>query len=325
MAKATAQLKSPHRLDMRRHAKYEHLIDVAKTKPPLCTAVAYPCDESALSGTIEAFEAGLITPILVGPARKIHSLAEKLGLDISGIEIADAPHSQASAERAVALVREGKAELLMKGSLHSDEILGEVTKRDGLRTGRRISHVFIMDVPTHPETLFITDAAVNIAPDLMAKRDIVQNAIDLFVALGLGTPKVAILSAVETVTVAIPSTIEAAALCKMAERGQITGGELDGPLAFDNAISEEAARIKGIKSPVVGKAQILVVPDLEAGNMLAKNLSFLSQADAAGVVLGARVPIILTSRADNLRSRLASCAVASLLAHSQKTSRPIQS
>ena len=325
MAKATAQLKSPHRLDVRQHAKYERLIDAAKANPPLWTAVAHPCDESALSGTIEAFEAGLIKPILVGPADKIRSIAEKLGLDIAGIEIVDVPHSQASAERAVALVREGKAELLMKGSLHSDEILGEVTKRDGLRTGRRVSHVFLMDVPTHPQTLFITDAAVNIAPDLMAKRDIVQNAIDLFVGLGLGTPKVAILSAVENVTVAIPSTIEAAALCKMADRGQITGGELDGPLAFDNAISEEAARIKGIKSPVAGKAQILVVPDLEAGNMLAKNLSFLSNADAAGIVLGARVPIILTSRADNLRSRLASCAVASLLAYSRKTARPTSS
>jgi len=324
MAKVTTQLKAQSRLDVRQHAKYEHLIDVAKTKPPLWTAVAHPCDESALTGVVEAFEAHLIKPILIGPAGKIRGVAENLDLDISGLEIVDVPHSQAAAERAVSLVREGKADLLMKGSLHSDEILGEVTKRDGLRTGRRVSHVFIMDVPTHDQTLFITDAAVNIAPDLMAKRDIVQNAIDLFVALGLGRPKVAILSAVETVTVAIPSTIDAAALCKMADRGQITGGELDGPLAFDNAISEEAARIKGIRSPVAGKAQILVVPDLEAGNMLAKNLSFLSNADAAGIVLGARVPVILTSRADNLRTRLASCAVASLLAHSQKTGRPIQ-
>lgn len=325
MAKATAQLKSPSRLDVHQHAKYERLIDTAKSKSPLSTAVAHPCDESSLRGTIEAFRAGLIIPILVGPAGKIRGIAEKIGLDLSDIEIVDVPHSQAAAERAVALVREGKAELLMKGSLHSDEILGEVTKRDGLRTARRVSHVFIMDVPTHPETLFITDAAVNIAPDLMAKRDIAQNAIDLFVGLGLGTPKVAILSAVENVTVAIPSTIEAAALCKMADRGQITGGELDGPLAFDNAISEEAARIKGIKSAVAGKAQILVVPDLEAGNMLAKNLSFLSNADAAGIVLGARVPVILTSRADNLRTRLASCAVASLLAYSQKSGCPITS
>jgi phosphate acetyltransferase len=322
MAKTTTPLKLPR--EVRQHAKYERLIEAAKTKPVLLTAVAHPCDESSLKGTIEAFQAGLIMPLLVGPADMIRGAAKRLHLDISGLEIVDTPHSQASAERAVALVREGKAELLMKGSLHSDEILSEVTKRDGLRTGRRVSHVFIMDVPTHPHTLFITDAAVNIAPDLMAKRDIVQNAIDLFVGLGLGTPKVALLSAVETVTVAIPSTIEAAALCKMADRGQITGGELDGPLAFDNAINEEAARIKGIKSTVAGRAQILVAPDLEAGNMLAKNLSFLSNADAAGILLGARVPVILTSRADNLRTRLASCAVASLFAYSRKTGQPIQ-
>jgi phosphate acetyltransferase len=213
----------------------------------------------------------------------------------------------------------------MKGSLHSDELLGAVTKRDtGLRTARRISHVFVMAVPTHPETLFITDAAVNIAPNLQAKRDIVQNAIDLYAGLGLGTPKVAILSAVETVNPDIPSTIDAAALCKMADRGQITGGVLDGPLAFDNAISPEAAHIKGIKSPVAGRAEILVVPDLEAGNMLAKNLSFLSKADAAGIVLGARVPIILTSRADNVRTRMASCAVAMLLAYSRRAKEPIR-
>jgi phosphate acetyltransferase len=222
-------------------------------------------------------------------------------------------------------VRAGEAELLMKGSLHSDELLAEVTKRDtGLRTGRRISHVFVMDVPSHARTLFITDAAVNIAPDLMAKRDIIQNAIDLYAGLGLGVAKVALLSAVETINPSIPSTIESAALCKMAERGQITGGELDGPLAFDNAISLEAARIKGIHSPVAGRADILVVPDLEAGNMLAKNLTFLSGADAAGIVLGARVPIILTSRADNVRTRLASCAVAMLLAHSQRAKPSIQ-
>ena len=233
--------------------------------------------------------------------------------------VVDAPHSKAAAEKAVELIRAGKADLLMKGSLHTDELLSAVMKRDlGLRTGRRISHVFVMDVPHHPNTLFITDAAVNIAPDLDAKRDIIQNAIDLYAGLGLGIPKVAILSAVETVTTTIPSTIEAAALCKMADRGQITGGELDGPLAFDNAISPEAARIKGIKSAVAGNAQILVVPDLEAGNMLAKNLTFLSRADAAGIVLGARVPIILTSRADNLRTRMASCAVAAILAHSRR-------
>ena len=310
---------------LRQHEKYERLVAATKDLQPLTTAVAHPCDESSLRGALEAAEAGIIVPILVGPKEKIRSLAKSLDLDIEGIDIVDAAHSQAAAEKAVELVRSGKAELLMKGSLHSDEILAAVTKREtGLRTARRISHVFVMDVPTHPQTLFITDAAVNIAPDLLAKRDIVQNAIDLYAGLGLGTPKVAILSAVETVNPGIPSTIDAAALCKMAERGQITGGELDGPLAFDNAISPEAVRIKGIKSPVAGRAQILVVPDLEAGNMLAKNLTFLSRADAAGVVLGARVPIILTSRADNVRTRMASCAVAMLLAHSQMAKEPIR-
>jgi phosphate acetyltransferase len=310
----------------RTHAKYDRLIAKAKTLPAATTAVAHPCDEAALTGAMEAAEAGLIVPILVGPKTKITELAAKLGLSLKGIEIVDAPHSQAAAAKAVELVRAGRAEVLMKGSLHSDELLAEVTKREtGLRTGRRVSHVFIMDVPDHPQTLFITDAAVNIFPDLMAKRDIVQNAIDLFTGLGLGVPKVAILSAVETVTVSIPSTIEAAALCKMADRGQITGGILDGPLAFDNAISPEAARIKGIKSEVAGEANILVVPDLEAGNMLAKNLSFLSKADAAGIVLGARVPVVLTSRADNVRTRMASCAVAVAFAHSQKTKSPIRS
>jgi phosphate acetyltransferase len=311
--------------EVRQHEKYERLIERAKRLPALATAVAHPCDETSLRGAIEAAEAGLIVPILVGPKDKIIRLAKSLGLNIEGFEIIDVPHSEAAAEKAVELVRTGKAELLMKGSLHSDELLSAVTKRDtGLRTGRRISHVFVMDVPTHPQTLFITDAAVNIAPDLMAKRDIIQNAIDLYTGLGLGTPKVAILSAVETVTPSIPSTIDAAALCKMADRGQITGGEVDGPLAFDNAISPEAARIKGIKSPVAGLAQILVVPDLEAGNMLAKNLTFISKADAAGIVLGARVPIILTSRADNVRTRMASCAVAMLLAHSRRAKEPIR-
>jgi phosphate acetyltransferase len=252
-------------------------------------------------------------------------VARSLGLSVEDFELIDVPHSQAAADKAVELVRAGRAELLMKGSLHSDELLGAVTKREtGLRTSRRISHIFVMDVPTHPQTLFITDAAVNIAPDLTAKRDIIQNAIDLYVGLGLGTPKVAILSAVETVNPSIPSTIDAAALCKMADRGQITGGELDGPLAFDNAISPEAARIKGIKSAVAGRAQILVAPDLEAGNMLAKNLTFISKADAAGIVLGARVPIILTSRADNVRTRMASSAVAMLLAHSRRANQPIR-
>jgi phosphate acetyltransferase len=308
-----------------KHEKYERLIAATKGLPALATAVAHPCDETSLRGVLDAAEAGIIAPILVGPHERVRSLANSLNLDIEVIEVIDVPHSVAAAEKAVELVRTGKAELLMKGSLHSDELLGAVTKREtGLRTGRRISHVFVMDVPTHPETLFITDAAVNIAPDLMAKRDIVQNVIDLFVGLDLGTPKVAILSAVETVTESIPSTIDAAALCKMADRGQITGGELDGPLAFDNAVSPEAARIKGIKSSVAGQAQMLVVLDLEAGNMLAKNLTFLSNADAAGIVLGARVPIILTSRADNLRTRMASCAVAMLLAHSKRAKEPIQ-
>jgi phosphate acetyltransferase len=303
---------------VRKHEKYDRLIATAKKQPPLSTAVAHPCDETSLKGALEAADAKLIKPILVGPKDKILSVAQSFSLDLGGCEIIDVPHSQAAAEKAVELIRTGKAELLMKGSLHTDELLAEVVKREtGIRTGRRISHVFVMDVPGHPHTLFVTDAAVNIGPDLMAKRDIIQNAIDLFAGLGLGTPKVAILSAVETVTTSIPSTIEAAALCKMADRGQIKGGELDGPLAFDNAISPEAARIKGIKSPVAGQAHILVVPDLEAGNMLAKNLTFLSQADAAGVVLGARVPIILTSRADNVRTRMASCAVAVLLRHSQ--------
>lgn len=309
---------------VREHEKYERLIALAKLRPALPTAVAHPCDETSLKGALEAAEAGLIVPILVGPRKKMEALAKPLGFSLDGVEIVDVANSHAAAEKAVELVRTGQAELLMKGSLHSDELLSAVANRDkGLRTGRRISHVFVMDVPSHPDTLFITDAAVNIAPDLMAKRDITQNAIDLFTGLGLGTPKVAILSAVETVTTSIPSTIEAAALCKMADRGQITGGDLDGPLAFDNAISPEAARIKGIKSAVAGHAQILVVPDLEAGNMLAKNLSFLSQADAAGIVLGARVPVILTSRADNVRTRMASCAIAMLYAHSLKAKAPM--
>jgi phosphate acetyltransferase len=307
----------------RRHEKYERLIERAKAIPPIPTAVVHPCDETSLAGAVEAAEAGIIVPTLVGPERKIRAAAEAARLDIRRCEIVPAEHSDAAAAKAVELVRAGRAEVLMKGSLHTDELLRAVTAKDsGLRTARRISHVFIMDVPTHSDVLFITDAAVNIAPDLEAKRDIVQNAIDLHLALsaglGLGPPRVAILSAVETVTPKIPGTIEAAALCKMADRGQITGGLLDGPLALDNAISPEAARIKGIKSEVAGRAQILVVPDLEAGNMLAKNLSFLANADAAGIVLGARVPIILTSRADSVRTRMASCAVAALYAHARR-------
>jgi phosphate acetyltransferase len=297
------------------HAKYELLIASAKRVPAAATIVVHPCDETSLRGACEAAEAGIIKPTLVGPVAKINGTAEKFGLDVRQFEIVDAPHSEAAAVKAVELVQQAKGELLMKGSLHTDELMRSVTaKAGGLRTERRISHVYIMDVPSYPETLFITDAAINIFPDLDAKRDIVQNAIDLFTHIGLGTPRVAILSAVETVTTKIPSTIDAAALCKMADRGQIAGGVLDGPLAFDNAVDLEAARIKGIKSSVAGRAQIVVVPDLEAGNMLAKNLSYLAKADAAGIVLGARVPIVLTSRADSVRARMASCAVAVLYA-----------
>jgi phosphate acetyltransferase len=298
---------------VRTHGKYERLIARAKAVPAPRTLVVHPCDETSLRGALEAAEAGIIIPVLVGPSGKITAVAHEHKLDISRVEIVDAPHSDAAAALAVRMIHEAKGELLMKGSLHTDELMRAVTaSATGLRTARRISHVFVMDVPTYAETLFITDAAINIFPDLDAKRDIVQNAIDLYTEVGLGTPRVAILSAVETVTAKIPSTIEAAALCKMAERGQITGGLLDGPLAFDNAIDPDAARIKGLGGPVAGRAQILVVPDLEAGNMLAKNLTFLTKADAAGIVLGARVPIILTSRADSVRARLASCAVAAL-------------
>ena len=298
--------------------KYEHLLERCQGVAPIPTAVAHPCEETALSGAIEAAELGLIVPILVGPSTKIAAVAKSAKLDLAGVEIVDVAHSHDAAARAVQMVREGRAELLMKGSLHSDELLAAVVSREGLRTGRRISHVFIMDVPTYHKVLIVTDAAINIAPNLVDKVDICQNAIDLAMALGLETPKVAILAAVETVNPNMPATIDAAALCKMAERGQIKGGVLDGPLAFDNAISAEAAKIKGIDSPVAGDPDILLVPNLEAGNMLAKQLSFLANADSAGLVLGARVPVILTSRADNVRSRIASCAVAVLAAHSRR-------
>jgi phosphate acetyltransferase len=305
-------------------SKYDRLIAATREHPPAATIVAHPCDETSLRGALDAADAQLIVPTLVGPEAKIRMVADKHGIDLAGRQIVDVPHSEAAAAKAVELIREGKGELLMKGSLHTDELMRAVAaSATGLRTGRRISHVFVMDVPGHTDTLFITDAAINIFPDLDAKRDIVQNAIDLWVSVGMGEPKVAILSAVETVTTKIPSTIEAAALCKMAERGQITGGMLEGPLAFDNAINPEAALIKGINSPVAGHAQILVVPDLEAGNMLAKNLTFLAHADAAGIVLGARVPIILTSRADTVRTRLASCAVASLNAAARRQVAPV--
>jgi phosphate acetyltransferase len=306
--------------ETRPHAKYERLIVAAKRIPAAATIVVHPCDESSLRGVTEAAAAGLINPILVGPVSKINGAASRHNIDISRFEIVDAPHSEAAAAKAVELIHAGQGEMLMKGSLHTDELMRSVTARaTGLRTERRISHVFVMDVPSYADTVFVTDAAINIFPDLDCKRDIVQNAIDLFVQAGFGTlPRVAILSAVETVTSKIPSTIEAAALCKMADRGQITGGLLDGPLAFDNAVDMEAARIKGIKSEVAGRAQILVVPDLEAGNMLAKNLAYFAKADGAGIVLGARVPIVLTSRADSLRARLASCAVATLYADARR-------
>jgi phosphate acetyltransferase len=305
----------------RKHEKYERLIARCKALTPVPTAVAHPCDESSLKGAVEAAELGLLQPILVGPKAKIEAVAAQFKLDLSGYEIVDAPHSHAAAEMAVQLVREGKAEMLMKGSLHTDELMGAVVRTaTGLRTERRISHAFIMDVPNLDRALIITDAAINIFPTLEDKIHIVQNAIDLAHALGLEQPKVAILSAMETVNPKIQSTVEAAALSKMADRGQITGGILDGPLALDNAINLAAAQIKHIDSPVAGMADILVVPDLEAGNMLAKSLTFMADADAAGIVLGARVPIILTSRADSVTARLASCAVAALVAQARRES-----
>ena len=308
-----------------RHEKYERLVAACREIAPVPTAVVHPCDATSLSGAVDAAKQGFIAPVLVGPSDRIRAVAKEAGLDLSPYEIADAPHSHAAAAAAVEMVRQGRAQLLMKGSLHTDELLHAVANRDtGLRTERRISHVFIMDVPTYPKPLFITDAAVNIAPTLEEKRDIIQNAIDLARALGIERPKVAILSAVETINPKIPSTVEAGALCKMADRGQITGGLLDGPLALDNAISPEAVRIKGIASPVAGQADILVVPDLEAGNMLAKNLTFLANADAAGVVLGARVPVVLTSRADSVMTRMASCAVAALYAHRLRLAQPVK-
>ena len=303
----------------RKHEKYERLLERAKALPPVTTAVAHPCDESSLAGAVDAAKMGLITPILVGPKARIKAAADKAGIKIAGFELVDTPHSEASAAQAVRLVREGRAECLMKGSLHTDELMAAVVAREsGLRTGRRVSHCFIMDVPSHSEVLIISDAAVNIAPTLAEKVDIVQNAIDLAHALEIKEVRVAILSAMETVNPNVPSTIEAAALCKMADRGQITGAILDGPLALDNAINLQAAEIKHIRSAVAGRANVLIVPDLEAGNMLAKSLTFLAGADAAGIVLGARVPIILTSRADSVTTRLASCAIASLVAQARR-------
>ena len=301
--------------------KYERLLERCRGLQPIATAVAWPCDETSLAGAIDAAKQGLITPILVGSAAKIAEVAEAHGIDVRGVEVIDVADSHAAAAGAVRMVREGRAELLMKGSLHSDEILGAVVAKEaGLRTGRRLSHVFVMDVPTYHKVLIVTDGAINIAPTLEDKVDICQNAIDLAKSFGVERPKVAILAAVETVNSRMPATLDAAALCKMAERGQIRGGVLDGPLAFDNAISREAADIKGIVSEVAGDPDILLAPDLEAGNMVAKQLSFLANADSAGLVLGARVPVILTSRADSLRSRIASCAVAVLAAHARRES-----
>ena len=309
-----------------RHAKYQRLVDEARKLRPTKTAIVHPCNEVSLESAIEATRLGLISPILVGPEARIRAVAAKAGLDIGGMPIVDAEHSHESAAKAVELVRLGQAEALMKGSLHTDELMGAVVARGtGIRTERRISHCFVLDVPGHPDALIITDAAVNIAPNLDDKADIIRNAIDLAHAMRFPEVRVAILSALETVSASVPSTVEAGALCKMADRGQITGALLDGPLALDNAINAEAAAIKGIVSPVAGRANVLVAPDLEAGNMLAKSLSFLAGADAAGIVLGARVPIMLTSRADLLLTRLASCAVASLLAEARRAgaSKPI--
>lgn len=299
--------------------KYEKLLERCKDLEAIPTAVVHPCEASALAGAMEAAGKGLIRPILAGPAERIKDVAEQAQVALGDAEIVDTTHSHESAKQAVQLVREGRAELLMKGSLHTDELMAAVVSREGgLRTERRISHVFAMDVPTYHKVLIVTDAAINIAPTLEDKVDICQNAIDLVNSIGQPNPKVAILAAVESVTSRMPATIDAAALCKMAERGQITGAVLDGPLAFDNAISKEAAITKGIDSEVAGDPDILLAPDLEAGNILAKQLSFLANADSAGLVLGAKVPIILTSRADNVRSRIASCAVAVLVAHARR-------
>ncbi len=309
----------------RRTDFFARLIKACAGMPPVVCAVVHPCDQDSLLGPLEAAKRNLITPVLVGPEAKIRAAAQAAGADISPYRIVDTEHSHAAAEKAVAMARGGEVEALMKGSLHTDELMAAVVpSATGLRTKRRISHIFIMDVPSYPRVLLVTDAAINIAPGLKEKVDIAQNAIDLAQVLGIEEPKVAILSAVETVNPDIPSTLEAACLCKMADRKQITGGILDGPLAFDNAVSEQAARTKQIDSPVAGKADILIVPDLEVGNMLAKQLQYLAGADAAGIVLGTRVPIVLTSRADSVRTRLASIAVMALVAHAKRRAAPGQ-
>ncbi len=309
----------PPEITLRRGDAFVRLLRACEAVPAVACAVAHPCDRDSLLGPIQAAEHGIIEPILVGPEERIRQVAAELGINIDLYRIVNAPHSHASAEKAVELVRAGEADALMKGSLHTDELMGAVVKSDtGLRTSRRISHVFVMDVPAYPRPIFITDAAINISPKLEDKAAIIQNAVDLAHALGIEKPKVAILSAVETINTKISSTLDAAALCKMADRGQITGAILDGPLAFDNAVSVAAAQTKGISSPVAGQADILLVPDLEAGNMLAKQLSYLAGAEGAGIVLGARVPIVLTSRADSVRARLASVAVMALFASASR-------
>lgn len=302
------------------HAWYRHLLARATGLPPLRTAVVHPLDENALLGAVEAAQAHLIVPVLIGPPARIQAVADEKGVDLSQYTVIPTEHSKAAAETAVALARAGEVEALMKGSVHTDELMHVVVAPgSGLHTGRRMSHVFVLDVPAYPRPLFVTDAALNITPDLEAKRDIVQNAIDLAHALGIETPRVAILSAVETVNPKIRSTLDAAALSKMADRGQITGGIVDGPLALDNAVSQEAARAKGIASPVAGQADILVVPDIEAGNILVKQMEYLAGAQLVGIVLGARVPIVLTSRADSPLAHMVSCALALLLARSKRT------
>jgi phosphotransacetylase/acyl dehydratase len=314
---------APPQLALRRGDAFMRLYDAVRDLPGVPCAVVHPCDRAALLGPIEAARRGIIDPILVGPEDRIRAAAEEAEIDLALYRVEATPHSHASAARAVELARKGEVEALMKGSLHTDELMRAVLPSSaGLRTARRVSHVFVMDVPSYPSLLLITDAAINIAPDLEQKVDIVQNAIDLAHILGIARPKVAVLSAVETVNPHIPSTLEAAALCKMLDRGQISGGVIDGPLAFDNAISRAAAQTKGIRSEVAGSADVLVVPDLEAGNMLAKQLSFLAGAESAGIVVGARVPIVLTSRADPVRSRLASTAVMSLVAHARRRGQP---
>ena len=317
-----SRLEEVHMPEVRiddKHERYTHLLARVKGLEPIPTAVAHPCDEESLKGPVMAFQAGIIEPILVGPENKIRAVAEEFGIDLHGIRIVNAAHSHDSAALAVSLVRTGDAEALMKGSLHTDELMGEVVARaNGLRTSRRISHVFVMDVPTYHRPLLITDAAINIAPTLEEKADIIRNAIDLAHVIGIPEPKVAILSAVETINPKIQSTLDAAALCKMADRGQIKGGLLEGPLAFDNAVSIVAAKTKGIKSAVAGHAEILVVPDLESGNMVAKQLEYLANALTAGIVLGTKVPIVLTSRADSAETRTASCVIAALIAHANR-------